>query len=255
MNLEKTQKNHELVKAYLKEHSLVESNITSYNNFINHRMQEIIDELNDTLPKEDIEIRLGKITIGKPQVVEADGSTHPITPSEARIRGITYSAPVNIDITIKQMGQLESHNVEIGKIPVIVKSEVCNLSGMDKDQLIENFIDPLEPGGYFLINGNERVIVMTEDLAENQPFIEKSKDDVILRLFSKRGSYRIPIKINDTNEGIVEVSFSRFRNIPVIVILKALGLTKESDIARYIGKENDSLIVNLYEYTNMFMNN
>src|SRR3989338_604261 len=89
---------------------------------------------------------------------------------------------------------------------------------------------------------------MTEDLAENQPFIEKSKNKLMLRLFSKRGSYRIPISITDTNEGIVEVSFSRFRNLPIIVVLKALGLTKESDIAKYIGKENDSLIVNLYEF-------
>lgn len=242
---------HLLIKTYLKEHSLVESNITSFNNFINHRMQEIIEELNETMPKEDIEIRMGKIKVKRPQIVEADGSSHLITPSEARIRGLTYSAPVSVEITIKQLGQMESHEVEIGKIPIIVKSEVCNLHGMNREQLIENYIDPLEPGGYFIINGNERVIVMTEDLAENQAFIEKSRSGIMLRLFSKRGSYRIPISITDTNEGIVEVSFSRFRNIPIIIILKALGLTKESDIAKYIGKENDSLIVNLYEYANI----
>jgi len=246
-----TKEAHLLVKKYLEGHSLIESNIISFNNFINHRMQEIIDELNETMPKEDIEIRLGKIRVKRPQVVEADGSIHLINPTEARIRGLTYSAPVSVEITIKQLGQLESHNVEIGRIPVIVKSDVCNLSGMNKEELIENYIDPLEPGGYFLINGNERVIVMTEDLAENQPFIEKSKGNVMLRLFSKRGSYRIPISITDTNEGIVQVSFSRFKNIPIIIILKALGLTKESDIAKYIGKENDSLIVNLYEFASI----
>jgi len=240
---------HVLVKTYLKEHSLVESNITSFNNFINHRMQEIIEELNESISSEDIEIRLGKIRVDSPQIVEADGSTHNITPAEARIRGLTYSSPVHVEITIKQAGQIESHDVEIGKIPIIVKSEICNLSNMTQEELIKNYIDPLEPGGYFIINGNERVIVMTEDLAENQPFIEKSKNKIMLRLFSKRGSYRIPISITDTNEGIVEVSFSRFKNIPIIVILKSLGLVKESDIAKYIGKENDSLIVNLYEYT------
>ncbi len=253
MNIEKEQQKEEhlLVKKYLEDHSLVESNIVSFNNFVNHRMQEIIDELNESMPKEEIEIKLGKIKVGKPQIVEADGSSHFITPAEARIRGLTYSAPLNVEITVRQQDQLESHDVEIGKIPVIVKSEVCNLFGMTKEQLIENYIDPLEPGGYFIINGNERIIVMTEDLAENQPFIEKSKGKIMLRLFSKRGSYRIPISITDTNEGIVEVSFSRFKNIPVIIILKALGLTKESDIARLIGKENDSLIVNLYEFANV----
>ncbi len=253
MQLEKQQQKEEhlLVKKYLEEHSLVESNIVSFNNFINHRMQEIIDELNETMPKEDIEIKLGKIRVGKPQIIEADGSSHAITPSEARIRGLTYSAPVNIEITIKQVDQMESHEVEIGKIPVIVKSEYCNLYGMDKEKLVENYIDPLEPGGYFIINGNERIIVMTEDLAENQPFIEKSRGKLMLRLFSKRGSYRIPISITDTPDGIVEVSFSRFKNIPIIIMLKALGMAKESDIAKYIGKENDSLIVNLYEFANI----
>ena len=250
MEIEKNsqKEEHVLVKRYLKEHSLVESNITSFNNFLNHRMQEIIEELNDAIPSEDIEIKLGKIRVDGPQIIEADGSSHLITPAEARIRGLTYSAPVHVEITIKQAGQIESHDVEIGKIPIIVKSEVCNLANMSQEELIENYIDPLEPGGYFIINGNERIIVMTEDLAENQPFIEKSKGKIMLRLFSKRGSYRIPISIIDTNEGIVEVSFSRFKNIPIIIILKALGLTKESDIAKYIGKENDSLIVNLYEY-------
>jgi DNA-directed RNA polymerase subunit B len=244
---------HLLVKKYLEKHSLVESNIISFNNFINHRIQEIVNELNDSLPKEDIEIRLGKIKIGRPNIIEADGSSHLITPAEARIRGLTYSAPISMEITIKQSGQIESHEVEIGRIPVIVKSDICNLSGFDKEKLIEEYIDPLDPGGYFIINGNERVIVMTEDLAENQPFIEKSKakKTIMLRLFSKRGSYRIPITITDTSEGIINVTFSRFRDVPVIVILKALGLTKESDIAKYIGKENDSLIVNLYEYTNI----
>jgi len=258
MRLEPKQQKEEhlLVKKFLEEHSLIESNIVSFNNFINHRMQEIVDELNQSLPSEDIEIKLGKIKVGKPQIVEADGSSHFITPTEARIRSLTYSSPINVEITIKQAGQLDSHEVEIGKIPVIVKSDVCNLANLDENQLIEEYIDPKDPGGYFIINGNERVIVMAEDLAENQPFIEKtkgttSKGNIMLRLFSKRGSYRIPISITDTNEGIVEVSFSRFKNIPIIVILKALGLTRESDIAKYVGKENDSLIVNLYEYAHI----
>ena len=252
LELNQMKEEHLLVKKYLEDHSLIESNIVSFNNFINHRMQEIINELNEGMTRdEEIEIKLGKIKVGNPEVFEADGSSHLIMPTEARIRGLTYSAPVHVEITIKQAGQLDSHEVEIGKIPIIVKSDVCNLHNLDKDQLVEEYIDPKDPGGYFIINGNERVIVMAEDLAENQPFIERPKGQIMLRLFSKRGSYRIPVSITDNNEGIVEVSFSRFKNIPIIVILKALGLTKESEIAKYIGKENDSLIVNLYEFANI----
>jgi len=241
-----------LVKKYLEEHSLVESNITSFNNFVEKRMQEIVGELSQTLPKEeDIEINLGKIRVGKPLIHEADGSPNYITPAEARLRNLTYSAPIYLEITVKQGGQIESQEVEVGYIPVIVKSSTCNIAGKSKEELIKLYIDPNDPGGYFIINGNERVMVMSEDLAENQPFIERSKGKMMLRLFSRRGSYRIPVSITDTSEGIIELSFSRFKNIPAIVILKALGLTKESDIARYINKETDELIINLYEFANL----
>ena len=249
INKEKSELRHLLIKKYLAEHSLVESNIRSFNDFVERRMQEIVNELSSSLSKEEeIEIKLGKVRIEKPNIIESDGASHLITPTEARLRNLTYSAPVFLEISIKQGSQFEIHDVEIGRIPIIVKSKICNTYGMSKQQLEEDFIDPLDPGGYFMVNGNERVMVMTEDLAENQPFIEKSKNGIMLRLFSKKGSYRIPIKITETNDGIIEVSFSRFKNIPAIILLKALGLTKESEISRIIGKETDSLIVNLYEY-------
>ena len=81
-----------LIRKYLEQHSLVESNITSFNNFIDKRMQEIVEEISEGLPKdEEIEVKLGKVKIGKPLIHEADGSPNIITPSEARLRNLTYS--------------------------------------------------------------------------------------------------------------------------------------------------------------------
>ena len=247
----KSQK-HTLVKKYLEEHSLVESNITSFNNFINRRIQGIIDDLNENMREnEDMEIKLGKIRIEKPNIVEADGSSSIITPSIARLRNLTYSAPVFVELSVKFGDQTDSSEVEVGRIPVMVRSTACNTYGMNKDELIENHMDPLDPGGYFIINGNERVMVMSEDLAPNQPFIEDGRKGLSLRLFSQRGAYRIPTTIAETKEGILEVTFSRLKNIPVIVVLKALGMVKEADIAKAINYENDCLIVNMYEYANL----
>ena len=59
-----------LVEKYLKEHSLVESNILSFNNFLNNKMQQIVSEINESLPNEDIEIKIGKVRIGKPNIIE-----------------------------------------------------------------------------------------------------------------------------------------------------------------------------------------
>ncbi len=243
---------HLVVKKYLEKHSLVESNITSYNNFIKQRMQEIVNEVGETINNEDFEIILGKINVGKPKVIESDGSSSFIMPYEARLRNLTYAAPVTLEITVKKDGQVDSEVVEIGKIPVMVKSQVCNTGELSKEQLIENYSDPMDPGGYFIIKGNERVMIMAEDLAENQPFIETDKKgSLTLKLFSLRGTYRIPIIISEDKQGMFNVSFSRFKDLPIIVILKALGLTKESDVAKYLGKETDNVIVNLYEFVDL----
>ena len=243
---------HLIVKKYLKEHSLVESNVISFNNFLEKRMQEIVNEISETIDKEDFEITLGKIAVGKPRVIEADGSSSLITPSEARMRNLTYAAPVTLEITVKKDDQVDSEIVEIGKIPIMVKSKACNSNGMSRDELIKSYHDPLDPGGYFIIRGNERVMVMAEDLAENQPFIESdSRRGLSLKLFSLKGTYRIPVLITESKEGIFEVSFSKLKDIPAVIILKALGMTRESDIQKYLGKETDSVIVNLYEFVNV----
>jgi DNA-directed RNA polymerase subunit B len=244
--------NHLVVKNYLKEHSLVESNITSFNNFFEKRLQEIVNEIQETIENEDYEITLGHIEVGKPKVIEADGSSSLVTPAEARIRNLTYAAPISLELTVKKDGQIDSEVVEIGKIPVMVKSNVCNTVGMNREELIKNYNDPMDPGGYFIIKGNERVMIMAEDLAENQVFIEENKKgNLVLKMFSLKGTYRIPVSIDENKEGLLNVSFSRFKDVPAIVILKALGMVKESEISKYINKETDSLIVNLYEFVNL----
>ncbi len=249
-----TQNKHLIVKKYLEDHSLVESNVTSYNEFLEHRIQEIVDEISGAIEQdeEQYEIKLGKIEIGKPIVIESDGSTSRVMPYEARLRKLTYAAPIHLELTVKKDGQIDSEVVEIGKIPVMVKSNFCNTHGLNRKELIENYHDPLDAGGYFIIKGNERVMVMAEDLAENQPFIEENaKKELVLKLFSLKGTYRIPTTVTENKEGLFEIDFSRFRGLPAIVLLKALGLTKEADIAKYINKETDSLIVNLYEFVNL----
>jgi len=60
---------HILVREFLRNHSLVESNIKSFNDFVGNRMQEIVTELSDSLPTEDFEIKLGKIRVGKPNII------------------------------------------------------------------------------------------------------------------------------------------------------------------------------------------
>ena len=243
---------HIILKNFLKNSSLVESNLASFNDFLGGKMQEIIQDVNSMIKDEEFEVKLGKVTVGKPCLVEADGSLKLVTPAEARLRKLTYSAPIDVEITVRYGGQVESAEVRLGMIPVLVKSEACNLHGLSREELVEKYEDPSDSGGYFLVNGNERVIVMGEDLASNQPFVENSKTKgFMLRLFSQRGAYKIPVSILENKEGILEISFSRFRKLPLIVLLKSLGLVSEQEISKFVGYEGDGMLVNLYEFASI----
>ena len=243
----------DIIKKYFEENSIVESNIKSYNNFVEKRLQLIIDDINKNIPKEEgIDLRLSKITIGKPKIVEVDGSEKDLLPFEARIRRLTYAAPVFLEIHLVRGNEKEFFNAQICKLPVMVKSKYCHLNGLGREKLVANYEDPNDPGGYFILNGNERVLVLVEDLAPNQPFIEKTAaSGVSMRLFSEKGSYRIPLSIHESKDGELEISFTRFKNLPLIPLIKSLGLVKDVDIMQAIGKEYDSIIVNLYEFAEL----
>ena len=76
--------------------------------------------------------------------------------------------------------------MHLGNIPVMVKSRFCNLEGLSEDQLIEKREDCYEFGGYFIVNGNERIIRMLIATKRNYPIaIERGSFINRGRLFSK----------------------------------------------------------------------
>jgi len=252
-------KNRLLLKKYFETHSFVDADIKSYDDFLINRMQEIVDETNEIIPTiipEDVtefKIKLEKIHVTKPEIVEADGSKRDIYPNEARLRKITYSAPLHMDVSVHIDGvQRETFNALIGKIPVMLKSKFCHLSGLDKEELIEKGEDPSDPGGYFILNGNERVLINVEDLASNKILVEKNKlgpSKFVAKLFSERGSVRIPHQIEQLKDGILYLSFTSFSRIPIVSVIKGLGLIKDKEIMNFISDEKiyDDVLVSLYD--------
>ncbi len=247
-----------LIKKYFEEHSLVESDIQSFDNFVEKGMQEIINEMSDIIPTiipeeiKEYKIKLDKIWVTKPQITEADGSRKDVYPVEARLRALTYSAPINLEVSAHVDGvQRESFVTQVGKLPIMVKSKFCNLNGLNSDELIKKGEDPDDPGGYFILNGNERVLITVEDLASNKILIEENKigpSRFTAKVFSERGSYRIPHLIEQMKDGIIYISFTRFKRVPVIPLIKALGLRNDEEIMKFIcgDKQYDDIFVNLY---------
>jgi len=251
-------KNINLVKKYFDEYSLIQSNIESFNNFIEKGMQEIIKEIGDVIPTiipediQDFKIRLDEIIIQKPQIIEADGSKREIFPIEARIRKITYSAPIFLRVSAHIDGvQRESFLTQVGKLPIMLKSKFCHLHGLKEEELIAKGEDPNDPGGYFILNGNERVLIIVEDLVSNKMFVEKSSvgpSEYTGKIFSEMGAYRVPHLIEHMKDGTIYLSFTRFKRLPIFVVIKALGLVKDKEIADFISNERefDEVFVNLY---------
>lgn len=117
-----------------------------------------------------------------------DGRFFPLYPHEARNRNLTYSSQLCVDIrhTVHR-ADIAGHQtlikdlthpvVQIADVPIMIKSELCRLSGLTLEQITRNHEDPKDPGGYFIINGKEKVIVTQERPANNQLFLFKPTCD------------------------------------------------------------------------------
>src|SRR3989338_3589005 len=231
-----------LIESYFKNHSFVGSDIESFNALVEQEMNEILlenKEIEPTIIPQNIDsfkIRFDKIWVTKPEITEADGSKRSIFPTEARLRKITYSAPIFVEVSahINDV-QRESLTTQIGNLPIMLKSANCNLQKLSRQELIEKGEDPEDPGGYFIINGTEKVLVHIEDLAPNRILVEKNAigpSKFVGKVFSEKGSFKIPHTLEKFSDGIFYVSFTRVRSIPIVVLLKALRMLKNEEIKR-----------------------
>lgn len=216
----------------------------------------------DVLDKE-IVIRMKNIHLGRPTIKEANGAEHPATPMECRLRKLTYFSPVYLDFKIIDEDEptpLIEERVHIGNLPIMVRSAQCNLhanhishlcgdadrklsphtSTEDADRLKEllrrSGEDPLDPGGYFIINGTERVLISMEDLAPNRVTVEKNKkyahETEVAKIFSQKDGVRKPLNVEKRRDGMlmVKIPSAGTTPIPVVLLMRALGMENDKEI-------------------------
>jgi DNA-directed RNA polymerase subunit B" len=150
----------------------------------------------------------------------------------------------------------EVEEVRIGELPAMVKSKICNLYGLTPEELIELGEDPLDPGGYFIVNGSERTLVTIEDLAPNKIMLERSEKYArateVAKVFSKRGGFRALVTVERDREGMIGVSFPSVPGtIPFIILMRALGMETDQEIVSTISDDpelHQMILENLEEY-------
>lgn len=247
-----------LLDTFIKEKGLVRFQIESYNDFVTRKIPKILNEIGVIKPEVaelgEFKIKLGEFKIGEPSVKEADGSVRNILPTETRIRNLTYSAPMFVEMT-PVLNNIESDTIVVnfGDLPVMVKSKICPLSTMSKQELVEIGEDPDDPGGYFIINGTERILVLVEEIASNRVIatkIDGGNVSEIARIHSEKDGYIQRHLLERRHDGIITISFANINKLPVAILLKALGLESDKDIVTAISLDPEvqqEFYANLYE--------
>jgi len=238
-----------IIQDILSRQGVAKQHLNSFDEFLKKGLQDIIDEIGHI----DIEnaeypykIQLGRIQFKQPRMMELDGSVTHITPVEARLRNVSYVAPLMLEANVIEDGKtLESRFIHIGDIPVMVKSESCILRSFTQQKLIDYAEDPEDPGGYFIINGSERVIVGLEDLSYNKIIVDAEKVGgkkvFKAKVYSSIVGYRAKLELVLKEDGLIVARIPGSPvDIPIITLMRALGLESDKEIASVISL-NDNI--------------
>jgi DNA-directed RNA polymerase subunit B len=244
-----------LLKSFFREKGLVRQHLDSFNEFIDHGLQEVVDEVGEIpieVPESPYKVKLGQVWIIDPQtritgpyMTEVDGTKHEIYPTEARLRNLTYAAPIALEMTpILDGREQDTELVYVGNIPVMLKSKLCFLSQLSREELIACGEDPDDSGGYFVVNGSERVIVAMEDLAPNRVIVDiddKGATPIYQsKIFSTTVGFRARIELKLKSDDAIYVSIPGVpTEIPFVVLMRALGLESDKEIAEAVSLEKE----------------
>ena len=267
----------EIINTYLKQNNsseLIRHHLDSFNDFMDNKISFIIKQFNplvvyhEYLPdsnsyKYEIHIIYGDIHYGNPMIHENNGSSKLLYPQEARSRNMSYSMTLYVDMEIKILTKepgsedkiftKKLNKINIGKIPIMLRSKYCLLNNNKTKP--EDFDEcRYDLGGYFIINGNEKVIVSQEKIAENKVYafktsknsrfshtveIKSIKDDTYIT--PKNISIKLMSK--DTINGkTLKVFIPYIRlEIPLFVMFRVLGIITDKDIIMHIiGEINEN---------------
>ena len=262
---------------------LVKHQLQSYNAFINGGIQRVFREKNpiSILKEQDLdtgvfankcELFLGgedgsKVYFGRPVVADPSGSKI-LFPNIARIRDMSYSATVHVDvIAVFTIGGNEPERVVLpkillGRFPIMLMSDLCVLNGLTSSVRHELGECQDEKGGYFIVDGSEKVIVSQEKFADNMLYVRAMSGDkydfaadvrsvstnaskptrvTSVRLVAPSSATRQGSTTVKTNGQIVVIIANVRAPMPLFIVMRALGVLSDKAII-------ESCLLDLEEY-------
>lgn len=265
-----------IIESYFKNQHLsrlVRHQLESYNNFVNFQIKRTIDMFNplhivskndyDTNSKKyalEIYITFENFCIYRPQIHENNGAVKLMFPQEARLRNFTYSSSTLIDLNIKYIirtgENLENvqtinkvmRKIHLGKIPIMLKSDICVLNQYKHFENTETGECKYDAGGYFIIDGSEKIILGQERSAENRIYcfdVRKKNTKYLwsceirsVSNFKCISPKQLSLLLNNKNNGFghsIHIKIPRVKQpVPLFIVFRALGVLTDKKICEII---------------------
>jgi DNA-directed RNA polymerase II subunit RPB2 len=263
-----------IIDKYFKEntYNLVSHHLDSYNEFFNKGIFQVFAENNPFRFLEDVEKIEGKhnrnecllylggkngtgIYFGKP-VIYDDNHIHFMYPNDARLRNMTYGVTIHYDVDVEFIFYEGDTKIErsislskmyLGKFPIMLHSNMCVLKGMATNVRFNVGECKNDFGGYFIIDGKEKVIVSQEKFADNMLYIRDYKEgetyshSAEIRSVSEDTSKPIrttsvkiiaPSTTYSNNQIVVDIPNVR-KPIPLFILMRALGVESDKSIIEF----------------------
>ena len=269
--------NHELpwaiIDKYFKDNKniLIQHHIDSYNKFFNHEISQIFKENNPIkiIKQQDPDTKIfklqanlflagkegNKLYFGKPIIYDKDRE-HYMYPNEARLRNMTYGITIHYDVDIeytiynddneKIVTNTTLEKIYLGRFPIMLNSDLCILSGLDRMVKYNLGECKNDLGGYFIIDGKEKAIICQEKFSDNMLYIRDKYNDLYshsaeIRSVSEDASKPIrtvsirivsPTSVLSNNQIVVNIPNVR-KPVPLFILMRALGVISDKDIIKY----------------------
>ena len=246
---------------------LVKHQIESYNKFLDTTLSHIItgfnpikissnNKMDSSLQNYKISLNVINPSLTKPLYHLADGTISVMSPHIARMNNLTYSSNlyvdvhlvienINSDMVIEKFDKTVE-NVYIGKIPIMVRSKACLLQQVQGIGEENNNECKYDYGGYFIVNGNEKVLVSQDRINENKTLIfppNNNADGIYAEIRSMNDNSYLPPKTTSLNMTgkvnhmgrIIRLNTSFIKSeIPVFIMFRILGINSDKEIIEHV---------------------
>ncbi|KAJ3188107.1 DNA-directed RNA polymerase III core subunit ret1 [Irineochytrium annulatum] len=236
-----------LVPAFLQTKGLVKQHLDSFNYFVETDLQKIVEANQRVTSNVDQNFWLEYVLdSGTPESYDsARGTQKTVSPQECRLRDTTYSAGIFVDIRYTRNNQIiRKMNLDIGRMPIMLQSSRCVLAGKSPAEFAELGECPLDPGGYFVVRGTEKVLLIQEQLSKNRIIVETDRLGCIgASCTSTTHEKRSKTQVFSTKtERFILRHNSINTDVPITIIMRAMGIETDLEITQLICGDDPELM-------------